>query len=167
MKEVLEQKLKKAFPNVYRCMDDPKCRWSIRMGLSCGDGWYEIIYDASMELEEIIQRMAEKDRKKYWACQIKEKFGGLRFYLNEATDEMWKITRKVEALSEYVCEECGDRGNTVKRQTIGNWLQTLCRSCRTDRRIKGFFRRLGGEWSYFMYRIKERLFKPFRKGDND
>ena len=167
MKRELEEKLKKAFPYVYAGMNKVDCRWDIQTGLSCGDGWYEIIRNASMELEEIIQRMPEKDRKEYWACQIKEKFGGLRFYLSQSTDEMWKITSKVEALSEYVCETCGDRGNTVKRTTIGSWLQTLCRSCRVDRKIKWFFKRLGDRWYYFRYRMKDRLLRPFKKEEDE
>jgi hypothetical protein len=56
------------------------------------------------------------------ASQIKEKFGGLRFYVNGATDKHWSYISFAESMSYSTCEECGAPG---KRYTDG-WHKTLC-----------------------------------------
>lgn len=59
------------------------------------------------------------------ASQVKEKFGGLRFYMTHATDEMYDITDAAEQESEEICEQCGAPG-----ELRGNaWLTTLCQPC--------------------------------------
>lgn len=57
----------------------------------------------------------------YWSCfcenyqsshpraaQIKEKYGGLRFYMTDMDDEMLDIVTKAEQLSFYICKKCGE-----------------------------------------------------------
>lgn len=56
------------------------------------------------------------------ASQVKEKFGGLRFYTNGATDKHHNYISFAESMSYCICEECGAPG---KRYTDG-WHQTLC-----------------------------------------
>ena len=71
----------------------------------------------------------EKYRATYpRAAQVKEKFGGLRFYMTCGNDEIYDLTDKAEALSYKVCEECGDVGS--ERPT--NWTKTLCDTCFGD-----------------------------------
>jgi hypothetical protein len=64
-------------------------------------------------------------------AQVKEKFGGLRFYYDwldvESTqcDEATAFSAAVhfaEALSFYLCEKCGSFG----RPRRGGWVLTLC-----------------------------------------
>ena len=54
--------------------------------------------------------------------QIKEKFGGLRFYTGETTDEMEKIIYAAEMQSYKICETCGAPG----LPRVGRWVKTLC-----------------------------------------
>ena len=56
------------------------------------------------------------------AVQVKEKFGGLRFYVQGATDKHWNYISFAEGMSYRTCEECGGVG---QRYTIG-WHRTLC-----------------------------------------
>ena len=56
------------------------------------------------------------------AVQVKEKFGGLRFYVNEATDGQYAVISFVESLSIKTCEVCGAPG----KQRGGGWIKTLC-----------------------------------------
>jgi hypothetical protein len=57
------------------------------------------------------------------ASQVKEKFGGLRFYCsNGATDKHWSFISFAESMSYVTCEVCGSPG---KRYTDG-WHKTLC-----------------------------------------
>ena len=55
-------------------------------------------------------------------CQVKEKFGGLRFYTSDATDEMYNRIRLAEDVSYLTCEKCGELGELRG----GGWLATLC-----------------------------------------
>lgn len=56
--------------------------------------------------------------------QIKEKFGGLRFYVNGGTEEHHNMISMVEAMSYRVCEECGSMMNTTTYTM--SWHATLC-----------------------------------------
>lgn len=58
--------------------------------------------------------------------QIKEKFGGLRFYVEGCNDELMQFIHSVEIFSYYICEECGTTENIGK--TIG-WVRTICKKC--------------------------------------
>jgi hypothetical protein len=54
--------------------------------------------------------------------QVKEKFGGLRFYTNGGTPEMHNYIHFAEMISRNMCEECGAPGKTRN----GRWIRTLC-----------------------------------------
>lgn len=54
--------------------------------------------------------------------QIKEKFGGLRFYIGIASDEVHERIRLAEKESYQICDVCGKPG---KPRTDG-WVRTLC-----------------------------------------
>jgi hypothetical protein len=80
-----------------------------------GEGWYLL-------LKELIDDLIELgwDKK---ITQVKEKFGGLSFYINSASDEVHKRIGVAETLSYYVCETCGEPGEL--RRDLG-WYFTLC-----------------------------------------
>jgi hypothetical protein len=54
--------------------------------------------------------------------QVKEKFGGLRFYIDAADDIVYAYIRFAESMSYRTCEECGKPGRSY---TTG-WVRTLC-----------------------------------------
>lgn len=56
------------------------------------------------------------------AQQVKEKFGGLRFYYQGGDDEVSGMVRMAESWAAQTCEQCGDRG-TMRH---GGWVRTLC-----------------------------------------
>lgn len=74
------------------------------------------------ELEQKRLAMEEAAKTVPVATQVKEKFGGLRFYVNGATDKHWNYISFAENMSYRTCEQCGAPG---KRYTDG-WHQTLC-----------------------------------------
>ena len=55
--------------------------------------------------------------------QAKEKFGSLRFYVGQATDDMYSRIREAEKDSANTCEVCGVPG---KDRNILGWIRTLC-----------------------------------------
>lgn len=62
------------------------------------------------------------------AVQVKEKFGGLRFYVDGASSEIYAMISFAENMSYHICEQCG----TTTNVTTGGkgWISTLCDSCR-------------------------------------
>ena len=89
--------------------------------IECGDGWHKIILDTHNQLKELDPG--------YKINQIKEKFGGLRFYWQPSStmsDENWRICCRLETEAEdrsfKTCEVCGKPGH---RRNNG-WLKTLC-----------------------------------------
>ena len=54
--------------------------------------------------------------------QVKEKFGGLCFYIGSASEAVFKRIDSAEAESYKTCEECGEPGALRG----GGWLRTLC-----------------------------------------
>lgn len=86
------------------------------------DGWFRIIHALSARLVEIIEGLPAEERDEYYAVQVKEKFGGLRFYMSMETEEMSRAIQEAEAQSAATCEACGLPG---KRRGRG-WVKTLC-----------------------------------------
>lgn len=88
-----------------------------------GPGWYDILEEAAKRLEPLVQKVRETGIDFYpQTAQIKEKFGGLRWYWDNATDEMYDVIHDAEHKSFETCEECGQPGYTRE----GGWLRTLC-----------------------------------------
>lgn len=54
--------------------------------------------------------------------QIKEKFGGLRFYYDGGDEHISGMVRMAEGWAEVSCEKCGNKGE--RRQ--GGWIRILC-----------------------------------------
>jgi hypothetical protein len=79
-----------------------------------GPGWKDIV-------QPLIDR-AEKEG--VTITQIKEKFGGLRFYVGAATQEFHDAVSEAENKSYETCEVCGQPGEPVHPN--GGWIKTLC-----------------------------------------
>lgn len=62
-------------------------------------------------------------------AQIKEKFGGLRFYYDGGDDQIHGMVRMAEAWASTACEECG----AVGKQRSGGWIRTLCDTHEAER----------------------------------
>jgi hypothetical protein len=78
-------------------------------------GWFPIIKSL---IEDLIKLGWDKK-----TCQVKEKFGGLRFYINSGSDEIHQRILQAEKESYETCEVCGKLGEL--RKDIG-WYFTLC-----------------------------------------
>lgn len=64
-----------------------------------------------------------------YAVQIKEKFGGLRFYMNGEDEYISGAISMAESISLHTCEVCGSFGET---KPVGSWLTTLCDTHRQE-----------------------------------
>lgn len=54
--------------------------------------------------------------------QIKEKFGGLRFYYQGGDDHIDGMVNMAEVWAGHTCETCGNKG----KRRDGGWIRTLC-----------------------------------------
>lgn len=75
--------------------------------------------------DSLIRTGGRKAVKQYCIDQIKEKFGGLRWYDTYGTTEVHKIINKYETISYHTCIGCG-KPATV--QTTG-WICPYCDNC--------------------------------------
>jgi len=94
--------------------------------ISCDRGWYQIIIDVD-------QQLAALDPN-YTVHQVKEKFGGLRYYFaatSTVDEEKWnkmnEIVRKAEKLADKTCEICGSTEKVKLRNY--SYIRTLCDKC--------------------------------------
>lgn len=55
-------------------------------------------------------------------AQIKEKFGGLRFYYDGGDEHISGMVTMAESWAHRTCEQCGNKG----KQRDGGWIRTLC-----------------------------------------
>jgi hypothetical protein len=91
--------------------------------ISAPDGWLELV----KECDELLAHL-DPD---YRIIQIKEKFGGLRYYF--ATDKtgldekvMRTLVQAFEERSGRVCQECGGLNGLGESVEIRGWYFTLC-----------------------------------------
>ena len=94
---------------------------SMCFGFQCGDGWFNLIWELSEKLEQLVG-------KDFEITTIKEKFGGLRFYPRKYDEKATALIGEYELQSENVCEECGEP-STLKKFKGGNWIYNMCDTC--------------------------------------
>lgn len=157
MTEDKEKHLVRDFPDLFR--NYKKKDSCMFWGLTCDDGWFDLIYRLSSEID----RLAREHGVVVVVEQVKEKLGGLRFYYSverdrapqETASEVKVVTRKTpggfrivtvprdsvhdaihsivdaaEQKSTRICELCGQPG---KCKNTGGRVQTLCAPCYVQR----------------------------------
>ncbi len=103
--------------------------------LAVGTGWVAHVNKITDTVVSRIKRYNDNrgTQFKLEILQIKEKFGGLRYYFKiqgladydvEFYNETHKYITRMETVVEHVCEACGMYGETVV--TDNGWTQTLC-----------------------------------------
>jgi hypothetical protein len=95
-------------------------------GFECGDGWFDLIDKLCEEL--MIYSEQNPIHPVPVATQVKEKFGTLRFYVDQATNDQYLIISAAEHKSEEICERCGEPGTLDDSRS---WIKTLCDKHRT------------------------------------
>jgi hypothetical protein len=102
----------------------------------CGSGWRQLLTDLCEVIEPIIAAMPHDDEDLIVsAVQVKEKFGGLRFYMSCSVPEIDQAIRGAEALAERTCERCGAPG-VLDSDTQYSWVNVRCSACREGSRAE-------------------------------
>lgn len=61
--------------------------------------------------------------------QAKEKYGGLRLYIGDASAEVHKIVDEVETACNTICEECAAAYQPGPKQQTRGWVYSVCDTC--------------------------------------
>ena len=93
-------------------------------GFAVGKGWYPILEILCANIQSHIDWKVKQgvDVAQVEVNQIKEKFGGLRFYYTGGDDTVHGMVRMAEAWADTACEECSAPAETRG----GGWVRTLC-----------------------------------------
>lgn len=124
--------LRQKYPKIFRKPEhasEPFDLW----GFECNDGWFELIDTLCNRIQKhvdyrtsVTQDPDELEHIQVVAQQVKEKFGGLRFYVVGGDDITEALINFAESVSFKVCETCGNQGS---KKTIGTWIHTSCDPC--------------------------------------
>lgn len=103
-------------------LQDTRAEW----WFECDEGWGPLIAELEGRLRDL--------SPDFTIGQVKEKFGGLRFYANAGdvgeaiSRQFYALIREAEARSQEICERCGRPGQLSRRATYG-WYKTVCSTC--------------------------------------
>ena len=84
---------------------------------------------------KLVRRLWEAKPEGVTVTQVKEKYGGLRWYYDgEYEDTYSQLVSDTEEESYRTCETCGELGETAPYRP-GGWVRTLCPVCAAARRM--------------------------------
>jgi hypothetical protein len=86
----------------------------------CDEGWSSILDDLCSVIENHLKHQKIEE---HYAVQVKEKFGGLRFYMSSYDEFIEGAITLAEKQSVHICEVCGNSGKT---ENLKGWSKTLC-----------------------------------------
>lgn len=92
--------------------------------LEIEEGWHQLVQPLFDYIEKYNHE--KEDSEKIRVKQCKEKFGTLRFYTTNDTEELDNLIKEAEQKSAVTCECCGKPG---KLRSRNYWLKTLCDNC--------------------------------------
>src|SRR5579885_1144893 len=104
--------------------DYPRTLSKVQYGISCREGWFVLLRGICALIEYEIERLPVELQEQVYAVQIKQKFGGLRFYMEHSTPKIDGAIALAEELSNNTCEVCGSTNAGHKQ--VGGWIGTLC-----------------------------------------
>jgi hypothetical protein len=121
--DVFEARMLERFPKMF----------AVPYGGFCVDeGWWPIIESLCSHIQSHIDWNNQRAEKYPELCykqvpqvtvaQIKEKFGGLRFYYDGGNDIIAGMVSMAESWAAHSCETCGAPG----KSRDGGWIKTLC-----------------------------------------
>jgi hypothetical protein len=138
MNDDLDKKLTQKYPKIFKhrgSVNDTETLMGY--GFAHGDGWYDILDALCASIQQHISWKRKRpeyadltdeefeEAHQTVAVQVKEKFGGLRFYVSGTDDYIRGAIDVAESMSLRTCEDCGAPG----RPRSGGWIRTLCDSC--------------------------------------
>ena len=103
------------FPEFFKNRNNVKASL-MAFGFECGDGWFDLIYNLCKDIKSL-------NPSNFVVLQVKEKFGGLRFYVGGGKENIWKLIDRAGQESCNICEKCGKPGDL---KLLNGWYLTRC-----------------------------------------
>jgi hypothetical protein len=144
MKEELENKIREKYPKMFvketvTKRDGTTFERNACWEIAVGDGWYDLVdslcgviqnevdNDISQHGYRVKRGEAKEEDKpeQVIPVQIKEKFGGLRFYINGGNERVHGAIHAAESMSYRICENCGNPG----KPNSDGWIKVYCDPC--------------------------------------
>lgn len=129
MNPELDKKLVEDFPTLYWQRGMSMMETAMCWGFECQNGWEPLIRELSEKLVPLVEQFnkdyppkPEEMYNGFAVVQVKEKFGGLRYYTNYSSKEINDLIDEYETLSYKTCEICGKPGKTMGQ----GWYYTAC-----------------------------------------
>lgn len=112
----------------------PSLFTDVRCGFYCPDGWTDLVWKLLSDIEFEL----EGDLSDFKMVQVKEKFGGLRFYYSypkgadpTTYDYIHQLVEQAEGESWGICLTCGTKGGVTTGNSPGSmWITSQCDPCR-------------------------------------
>jgi len=132
-----EKTLLERHPRFLKQRSLPATKSCLGRGIECDDGWFDLLDNCLTKIDAAYVRIPDVYKTEYFvtAAQIKEKFGGLRLYLDYSYDvnlpdppallDILNAIKEAEQVSFETCETCGAPGSLRGK----GWLRTACDSC--------------------------------------
>jgi hypothetical protein len=142
MRQELDEALCAKYPKIFKDRHASMMETLMCWGFDVGDGWYQALDSLCANIQHHIdwshknhewdlkwnaehpdeQRPVRDPVSQVVAVQVKEKFGGLRFYYDGGDDQVYGMVRMAESWAAHTCEQCGAPG---KMRGHG-WYYTAC-----------------------------------------
>jgi hypothetical protein len=152
-----KQKLYADFPRLYR--DASNERSCMKWGFQCNDGWFDLLYKLSADIEAEARTLGIDPDSDAWpkAIDVKEKYGTLKFYCDagekrnhldlvpEVTGQIISLRpmpnvpsiraliKSAEKASASICECCG----CPSKLRTDEWWRVTCDKCEAERCERG------------------------------
>ena len=131
MRDELDNALCEKYPKIFVKRNSPMSETCMCWGFCCGDGWYDILDTLCGQIQRHIDWKQEQKEKynrgegcsQVVVTQVKEKFGGLRFYYDGGDDVIDGMVRMAESWAMHTCETCGDKG---QYRVSNGWHYVAC-----------------------------------------
>jgi hypothetical protein len=116
MTSELAQNLVARWPSWFNVSDDLS-HTLMPLGFRHDDGWIHLLWQLCEDLEPLVSEAEKESGEPFEVCQVKEKFGTLRFRVTQHTDAIDELIARAQEESSRTCEVCGQRGKLTNLQT--------------------------------------------------
>jgi hypothetical protein len=123
MNEELDKVLVEKFPKIFVDRHKSPHETCMFWGFECGEGWYNLIDSLCTCIQHYLDYKPEVTQ--VVALQVKEKYGGLRFYFSGGNEYIHGLVAMTEYLSQSTCEVCGNPGKIESDR----WIRVRCDKC--------------------------------------
>ena len=109
MRRELDERLIDRWPMWFNVEDDLRPT-AMPFGFAHGDGWFDLVWRLCERLEPVVAAAEMEAGRPFRVLQVKQKFGGLRFYTSFGNDAVSALVEAAEGESFKTCEGCGKPG---------------------------------------------------------